>query len=106
MLSDRATIELIVKKLDAISQLQQKHTDDLQSLNINLVSFKNTISYLQRTVTETLTYVRRVQPFISKAMGALHQAFRMLSNGILNLREETSEAIGSLIDESSDCKFI
>jgi prophage DNA circulation protein len=100
MLIDRATIEIIVKKLDAVSELQQKHTDDLQSVNINLVSFKNTISYLQRTVTETLTYVRRVQPFISKAMGALHQAFKMLSNGILNLREETSEAVGTIIHDS------
>jgi hypothetical protein len=106
MLSEGATLEIIVEKLNAISVLQKEHTENIQSLNRHFVGFQNAISYMQRTVQESLTYVKRLKPFINRAMTALHTAFKMTANGILNLREELSEEVGSLINETSDCKFI
>ena len=106
MLSDRATLQIIVEKLNAISVQQKEHTESIQSLNRHFAGFQNAVNYMQRTVQETLTYVKRLKPFIDSAMKALHTAFKMTCNGILNLREELSEEVGSLINETSDCKFI
>jgi len=106
MLSDRATIEILVEKLNAISEQQKEHTESIQSLNRNFVAFQNAVRYMKRSVQETLTYVKRLKPFINSAMSALQTAFKMTANGILNLREELSEEVGSLVDHSSDCKYI
>ena len=106
MLPQTATLELVIEKLTVISELQAEHTKNIQSLNRNFVALHNTFSYMRRAVQETLTYVKRLQPYIHSAMNALHTAFKMTSNGILNLREELSEEVGSLLNETSDCKFI
>ena len=64
------------------------------------------MSYIKTAVQNTLTHVKRIPPFIIDAMKTIQKAFKMTSNGILNLREELSEEVGSLLDETSDCKFI
>ena len=106
MLSDSANLEIVIEKLALIAERQKEHTESIESLNRNLVAFQNAMTYMRRTIQETLTYVKRLKPYISSAMTTLHTAFKMTANGILNLREELSEEVGSLIDETSDCKFI
>ena len=86
---------LIVVKLDLI-------LETLQVFNRRFAGFERTVRASEHRVQETLTYVKRLQPYIKQAMGALHNAFKMVCNGILNLREEQSEFAGSCLDEQND----
>jgi hypothetical protein len=61
---------------------------------------------MRRFTQESLTYIKRIQPYINKAMKTLHDAFRMVANGILNLREETSEFAGTVIDSELDVRIV
>ena len=96
----------IMNKLDHLLVFQHQHTEDIATLNRHLVAFDLTLSYMRKMVQDTLTHVRRINPFVRKAMETLHTAFKMLSNGIFNLREEQSELSGVLVDNSIDIKII
>ena len=106
MLSDSAQREEINKKLDLIIEVQLTHTENIGSLNKRFLGFEHSFTFMQQKTGECLTYIKRIQPFVDRAMRALHSAFQMVANGILNLREEQSEFAGSVIDETLDVKFV
>ena len=93
-------------KLDIIIEQQKKQQKTLDTINTHLAALDRTVTHSRHIVTETLVYVKRIQPYIDKAMKALEKAFRMIVNGILNLREEQSEFAGNALEESLDTRFV
>ncbi len=55
---------------------------------------------------EVLTYTKRIQAYIKSAMVTLHSSFKMIVNGILNLREEHSEFAGNVLNNDLDTDFL
>ena len=102
MLQDTGHTGEIEKKLSLVVTRLDIILETLQVFNRRFVGFERTVRTNERQVQETLTYVKRLQPYIEKAMSALHNAFRMVCNGILNLREEQSEFAGNCLDEQND----
>jgi hypothetical protein len=84
---------------DAVMIMLREQKVMLQSLNHKVLGFENNFRYMQRKITECVTYIKRIQPYIDNAMGALHKSFKMLCTGILNLREEQSEYAGTIIHD-------
>ena len=102
MLQETAHTEEDLGKLELIMQQNASILKLLDVFNARFVGFERTVRINTSRVQETLTYVKRLQPYIKQAMGALHNAFKMVCNGILNLREEQSEFAGNCLDEQND----
>ena len=100
MLTEGGNIKSIEQQLKLIVEEQKKTTEAISVVNRRMMGFEQTFGLMRRYTQETLTYVKRLQPYIEKAMKTLHVAFRMVANGILNLREEQSEFAGTFIDSS------
>lgn len=106
MLTEGARLLSIEQKLDQILKQQEATQQTIESFNRRMHSFETTFHQMRRFTQESLTYIKRIQPFINKAMKTLHDAFRMVANGILNLREEQSEFAGSIIDTELDVRIV
>ena len=90
----------LVKKLDLILLQNTEMSEKLDVFNRRFVAFERSVTINSRHIQETKTLVNRIKPYIEKAMAALHQAFKMVCNGILNQREEISEFAGTVLDTS------
>ena len=99
-------MERIEKLLATIIEVQKQHQNSLEVLNRRLMGIEESVRLNTNASTQTLTHTKRIQPYVEKAMHALHSAFHMVANGILNLREETSEFAGSLIDTEYDTNYV
>jgi hypothetical protein len=84
---------------EAVMMLLHSQKCEIQSLTRQVAGFENNFRYMQQKITECITYVKRIQPYVDKAMKALHKSFTMLCTGILNLREETSEFAGTILHD-------
>ena len=98
----RGDAERIEKVLAVVVVLLEKQGEQLETTNRIIAGLQTSVRLNTSASTQTLTYVKRIQPYIEKAMSALHKAFHMVVNGILNLREEKSEFAGSIIDTEYD----
>ena len=99
-------MERIVKLLATVIEVQKKQHETLEVLNRRLMGIEESVRLNTHASTQTLTHTKRIQPYVDKAMRALHSAFQMVANGILNLREETSEFAGSIIDTDYDTNYV
>ena len=99
-------MENIEKKLDSIIELQKQQHEDIQALKRHLVDINQSLTINTRKTQENATLVRRLGPFLEKAMRALEQAFKMICNGILNQREEISEFAGTFLDNDLTVKYV
>ena len=106
MSQDRASLELIEEKLTLILEQQKETCQSVQSFNRRMMGFEQKFGLIHRFTQETLTYVKRIQPYIEKAMKTLHEAFRLVANGIWNLRDEQSEFAGNIINSELDIKIV
>ena len=93
-------------KLDSIIKQQKQQQFLLDVINKRLMSIEESVRLNTHSAGQTLTHTRRIQPFIDKAMKTLHKAFEMVANGILNLREETSEFAGTVLETSLDIQHL
>jgi hypothetical protein len=50
-----------------------------------------------RNTDQIIVYLNKLRSYVETAMKALHKSFKMLTTGILNLREETSELAGTCV---------
>jgi len=96
----------IEELVTSLVESQKKMQEQLETINRRLCSIEESTRLNTNAATQTLTYTKRLQPYIEKAMRALHHAFQMVANGILNLREETSEFAGSFVDTEYDTDYI
>lgn len=99
-------MQRIEDQLRLIVEEQVKTTEAISVVNRRMMGFEQTVGLMRRYTQETLTYVKRIQPYIEKAMKTLHEAFRLVANGIWNLREETSEFAGNIISSNLDIKIV
>ena len=98
-------MDKIEQLLTTVVEQQKKQQEQIEVLNRRFMCVEESIRLNTNSATQTLTYTKRVLPYIDGAMRALHEAFRMLANGILNLREETSDFAGLIIDTNQDPDF-
>ena len=91
--------------LETVIKQQSKQQEQLDVLNRRLMAMEESIRLNTYASTQTLTHTKRIKPYVDKAMSALHRAFNMVTNGILNLREETSEFAGTILDTSCDTNY-
>ena len=98
-------MEEIKTLLQTVIKQQTEHQEQLNILNRRLMTIEESIRLNTHASTQTLTHTKRIKPYVNKAMSALHKAFNMVANGILNLREETSEFAGTIIDMECDTDF-
>ena len=98
-------MEEIKTLLETVIKQQSKQQEQLDVLNRRLMAMEESIRLNTHASTQTLTHTKRIKPYVDKAMSALHRAFNMVANGILNLREETSEFAGTIIDMECDTDF-
>jgi hypothetical protein len=106
MLSDSDRLTAIEEKLGLLVEAACVQSNSIESFNKRMLGFESTFAQMRRFTQESLTYIKRIQPYINKAMKTLHDAFRMVANGILNLREETSEFAGTVIDSELDVRIV
>jgi hypothetical protein len=99
-------MQRIEDQLRLLVEAQVKTTEAISVVNRRMMGFEQTVGLMRRYTQETLTYVKRIQPYIEKAMKTLHEAFRLVANGIWNLREETSEFAGNIISSNLDIKIV
>ena len=99
MLSEENNDNVILKKLDLILQENREIKSKLDTFNKRFVGFERSVTVNSRHVQEVGTLVRRIQPYVEKAMGALHQAFKIVCNSLMSQREEISELTGSVLDD-------
>ena len=99
-------MEVVESKLDMIISMNIKQQEQIDALNRHMMSLQESVRLNTNAATQTLTYIKRIQPYIEKAMMALHTAFRMVGNGIFNLREEQSEFAGNAIDMQLDTRYV
>ena len=102
----RGRMERIEKLLTTIITSQNEHKKVLETINRRLLGIEESIRLNTNSAQQTLTHTRRIKPYVEKAMSTLHRAFQMVANGILNLREETSEFAGSVIDSENDRNYL
>lgn len=98
-------MDIIEKHLKTIILQQKKQQDQLDTFNRRLMSIEQSLKLNTHATTETSTHTKRILPYVTRAMTALHKAFQMVANGILNLREETSEFAGNIIESSHDTDY-
>ena len=94
------------KKIEIILQeilVEQKKTSErLDVINRRLMTMEDSIRRTNTNTQNSLVHIKRLRPYIEQAMGVLHQAFKMVCNGILNQREEISEFAGNVVDTEYD----
>ena len=78
-------IEIIMKE---ILVEQQKTAERLDVINRRLMTMEDSIRRTNTATQNALVHIKRLKPYITLAMSTLHEAFKMVCNGILNLREE------------------
>ena len=106
MLEGSTSMQRIEEQLTLLIEAQRETTEKISVVNHRMLGFEQTFGLMRRYTQETLTYVKRIQPYIEKAMKTLHEAFRLVANGIWNLREETSEFAGNVISSELDIKIV
>ena len=100
------TIQQVKEQISLLIEEQKKTTDALAVVNRRMMGFEQTFGLVKRYTQETVTYVKRIQPVIEKAMKTLQESFHLVCNGIWNLREETSEFAGNCINEKLDVRIV
>ena len=106
MLVDAIQNKEILLKLDTIITVQAGQAEHIEAINRRFVKFESSFTFMHQKTGECLTYIKRLKPFIMQAMQTLHKAFKMVGNGILNLREEQSSFAGNIIDSEHDVRFV
>ena len=106
MLQGTGVLEQIVNQLSLILEENTEIKKQLEVFNERFVAFERSVTVNSRHVQETKTLVRRIKPYIEKAMTTLHQAFKLVCNGILNQREELSEYAGTVINTNYDREYM
>ena len=99
-------MEVVSSKLDIIIGMNTKQSDEIDALKRHMVTLQESVRLNTSAASQALTYIKRIQPYIEKAMLALHKAFHMVANGILNLREEQSEFAGNAINMDLDTRYV
>ena len=87
MLTEGGRLLSIEQKLDQILKQQEATQQTIESFNRRMHSFETTFHQMRRFTQESLTYIKRIQPFINKAMKTLHDAFRMVIRHALSKKK-------------------